>query len=335
MHAHYVAPDTIAEAARNGHQYGVTIASDSDGRHYLTFDNGTRLRPFLDELCSLEKRLPTLDASGVSLQIVSPWTDMAGDDLPVHQAVRWARLQNDTTAADVRAAGGRFEAMGILPMQDATAALAELDHVVHVLGMRAVEIGTSVDGRGLDDPALFPVWKRICDLDVLVLLHPPLKPVGLDRVGDYFLNNLISYPTDTTIAAARLIFCGLLDRLPGLKICLAHGGGFLPYQIGRLDRGFQAHPACRRALDHPPSDFIGRFYYDSLTHDDAALGFLVERAGAAQVLYGSDYPFEMLDPTGPERIRRISSLSPTATADILADNFRRLLPTTAPRPQGA
>jgi len=334
MHAHYVAPDLIHEAERHGTDYGVSIMRDADGRARLAFADGTVLRPFFHELCDLSVRVFGMDAAGIGLQVVSTWTDMAGDQIPPAQGARWSRLQNETLAADAAKSGDRFAAMGTLPLQDVSLALAELDHMARNLGIRSVEIGTNINGRDLDHPDFRPLWKRLCDLDMLVLLHPPFKPVGEGRNGDYFLNNLISFPVDTTIAAARLMFSGILDDLPWLKICLAHAGGFLPYQIGRMDRGFAAHPACSRSLGTAPSRLLDRFFYDTLTHDDAALAFLVTQVGAERVVYGSDYPFEMLDPTGPERVRRLG-LGTAQEDAVLGGTIRDLLSAAdAPLAQG-
>lgn len=324
LHAHYVAPDLIREAETNGAAYGVSIVREPNGRVRLAFADGTQLRPFFHELCDLGVRLPGMNAAGIGLQVVSTWTDMAGDPLPPGQGARWSRLQNETLAADAATHGGRFAAMGTLPLQDVPLALAELDHMALNLGIRSVEIGTNINGRDLDHPDFRPLWKRLCDLDMLVLLHPPFKPVGEGRNGDYFLNNLVSFPVDTTIAAARLMFSGILDDLPELKICLAHAGGFLPYQIGRFDRGFAAHPACSRTLGAAPSTLLDRFFYDTLTHDDAALAFLVARVGVERVVYGSDYPFEMLDPAGPDRIRTLA-LGKAEEKAILGGTVRELL----------
>jgi aminocarboxymuconate-semialdehyde decarboxylase len=138
------------------------------------------------------------------------------------------------------------------------------------------------------------------ELDVFVLLHPPRAPVSIERGRDCFLNNLICYPTDTTMAAARLLFSGILDDLPDLKLCLAHAGGFLPYQIegwtGALPRILPVSARLRA-----PSEYLGRFFYDSLTHHPLALEYLIKLVGAGNVVFGSDYPFEMLDSAGPER----------------------------------
>ncbi len=250
---------------------------------------------------------------------------MAGDNLPIEEAARWARLQNETLAADVQPWSDRFIGMGTLPMNDAARAIDELEFIVKHLGMNSVEIGTNINGRDLDHPEFRPLWRRICDLGVFVLLHPPMRPVGLDRTGDYFLNNLISYPVDTTIAAARLLFSGIFQELPGLKICLAHSGGFLPFQIGRMDRGYHAHPACSKSLREPPSKIMNNFIFDSLTHNDAALAFLLELVGPARVVYGSDYPFEMLDPRGTDRIKSLDALSEDQRSDILGGNISSLL----------
>ncbi len=322
IHAHYVAQELIAETGRNGQQYQVKLER-SDAGERLILPDGVVLRPFFPELCDLTLRLPVLEADGVGRQFISTWTDMAGDLLPAREGTRWARLQNETLADAARQRPGTFEAMGTLPMQDVEAAVQELNHLVRNLGMRSVEIGTNVNGR--DRPEFRPLWKAIHELDVFVLLHPPLRPVGGERVGSYFLNNLIAYPVDTTIAAARLMFSGLLSELPGLKCCLAHAGGFLPYQIGRMQRGFDANPVCRTVLKTPPTELLNAFYYDTLTHNDAALGFLLDVVDGERVLYGSDYPFEMVDTAGPRRVTRLAGRAPGEIEAILKGNAERAL----------
>jgi aminocarboxymuconate-semialdehyde decarboxylase len=327
MHAHYVSPALIEEAAKNGSRYGVRIEASQNGNGdpQLVFEDGARLRPFFKELCNLECRLAEMDAAGIALQVVSTWTDMAGDNLSDEKSAAWVRLQNETLVADVKTLSTRFAPMGTLPMRNVTKAIAELEYLVKELGTMSVELGTNVNGIDLDHPDFKPLWKKIHELDVFVLLHPPFRPVGLERTGDYFLNNLISYPVDTTIAAARLLFSGLMQEFPGLKICLAHSGGFLPYQIGRMDRGFAAHPACSKFLKSAPSTLMGSFIFDTLTHSDAALSFLIDSVGTDRIVYGSDYPFEMLDPEGPKRLDRLEKLATAQRDAILSGNIRSLL----------
>jgi aminocarboxymuconate-semialdehyde decarboxylase len=325
VHAHYVSPNLVAEAKNNGAAYGVRVDTFDDGREAISFlHSGVRLRPFFKELCDLTDRVAYLDSLGIDVQVVSAWTDMSGDDLAPEHGARWARLQNDTMAEAVSASGGRFEAMGTLPMQAVAGAINELEYIVHRLGIRSIELGSHANGKELDHPDYRPLWKRLAELDVLVLLHPPFRPVGLDRTGDYFLNNLISFPVDTTIAASRLIFSGTLSDLPDLKICLAHAGGFLPYQIGRLDRGYAAHPACKK-ITRPPHEFLRSFYYDTLTHDDAALDYLRATVGPDRLVYGSDYPFEMLDESGTKRVWDMKGISEAEREAILGLTGRALL----------
>jgi aminocarboxymuconate-semialdehyde decarboxylase len=325
IHAHFVPNELVAEAKRNGQAYGVEIEDVGDGRERLRFRNGPALRPFFPELCDLSIRMPALKRQGVARQLLSTWTDMAGDLLPPQEGARWARLQNETLSNAARTAPHMFEAMGTLPLQNVDLAIKELEHIVATLGIRSIEVGTNVNGRDLDSPEFRPLWRRICDLDVFVMLHPPLFSVGGERVSDYFLNNLIGYLADTTIAAARLIFSGIFSELPKLKCCLVHGGGFLPYQIGRLDRGYDVHPACKGAFDRKPSSVLSCFYFDTLTHNDAALSFLTTMVDSGRILYGSDYPFEMVDEAGPSRIQRLPMLSLAAKQAILGENAAHAL----------
>lgn len=331
MHAHYMSPRLLAEAERNGAHYGVRLERNADGIACVAFNGGPLSRPFFHELCDLAHRIPAMDATGIALQVLSTWTDVAGDDLPAREAARWVRLQNDTLAADIHLFPGRFAAMGTLPLQDVDAALFELDHIVDDLGMRSVELVTSINGRDLDHPDFRPLWQRLEQRNVFVFLHPPLRPAGLDRTRDYFLNNLISFPTDTTIAAARLMFSGVLDSFPGLKIGLAHSGGFLPFQIGRFDLGYAKHPACSKELTQRPSDLLSHFVFDTLTHHDKALSFVIDMVGAGCMVYGTDYPFEMMETVGPQRISRLPGLSDAARADILGNNIHTLLADTPRR----
>jgi aminocarboxymuconate-semialdehyde decarboxylase len=325
IHAHFVSPELMGEAARCGAQYGVKLEDDATGKQRLVIANTSPLRPVFPELSDLTLRLPMLQAQGIDRQIISTWTDLAGDELARNEAARWARLQNETLADAARAMPERFEAMGTLPMRHVDLAIAELDYIVRDLGIRSVEIGTNINGRDLDHDEYRGLWKRLEELDVFVLLHPPRIPVGMDRAGDYFLNNLISYPTDTTIAAARLVFSGVMRDCPKLKCCLAHGGGFLPYQIGRLDRGFFAHPACSRRILQPPSEFLRSFYYDTLTHNTQALSYLISLVGSDKILFGSDYPFEMVDELGTARVKQVSGLAADSMEAILGGNAQLLI----------
>jgi aminocarboxymuconate-semialdehyde decarboxylase len=324
IHAHHVPPTLIAEARRNGDSYRVRIENDDAGNERLAFTDGPTLRPFFEALCDLEGRLPRMDDNGIDVQVVSTWTDIAGYHLPKREGARWARLQNDTMADAARHLPDRFQAMGTLPMQDVPQALQEMRYAVFQLGFRSFEVCTNVNGRDLDDDEYRPFWALAAEMDVLVFLHPPVQQVGVERLGQYFLNNLLGNPMETTIAATRLIFSGLLQEFPRLKCLLAHGGGFLPFQIGRLDHGYTAVPANRVHLRQPPSRFLPSFFYDTILFNDQALAYLLNVVPVERVVLGSDYPFEMCDDDLPARLKRIN-LDRDGLAAVLGRTAEQLL----------
>ena len=169
--------------------------------------------------------------------------------------------------------------------------------------MRGAQIGSNIAGKNLDDPELEPVWATAAELDAFILMHP-INVAGADRLSSYYLTNLIGNPLDTTIAAACLVFSGVLERHPTLKICLAHGGGFVPYQAGRFVHGWHVRAEPKRSS--PSRRPIAQaFYFDTIVHSKEALEFLVGNAGADRVLLGSDYPFDMGMPEGVSQVRSL------------------------------
>jgi aminocarboxymuconate-semialdehyde decarboxylase len=213
---------------------------------------------------------------------------------------RLARAFNDACAEAHAAYPDRFVGCAMLPMQDPPRALAELDRAARLPGIRGVYMGTNVGGRELSDPAFFPVFERCEALRLPVLLHP-LNVVGHARLAPFYLHNLLGNPYDTAIAAAHLVFGGVLDRLPKLTVCLPHAGGALPYLWGRLQRGQAVRPEAKRAAKKPVRAYLRRFTYDTITHDPRALRYLIDMVGADRVVLGSDFCFDM----GYERPRDI------------------------------
>ena len=191
------------------------------------------------------------------------------------------------------------------------------------LGLRGAQIGSNVAGKNLDDPELEPVWATAAELDAFILLHP-INVAGVDRLSSYYLNNLIGNPLDTTIAAACLVFSGVLERHPSLKICLAHGGGFVPYQAGRFLHGWHVRTEPKSKLPKPPTESLGRFYFDTIVHSKDVLEFLVGNAGVDRVLLGSDYPFDMGMPDGVLQVRGLS-IPAGDQASILGGRAKALL----------
>ena len=237
-------------------------------------------------------------------------------------ALEVAQMTNDAIAAAARAHPERFVGMATVPLQDPARAARELRRAVKELDLRAVEIGTQVAGRELDDPALYPFYECVQELDVPVFVHPNHAEGGA-RTRRFYLGNVLGFPFDTTIAVAAVIFGGVLERFPRLTLCFAHGGGFLPYQIGRLDHAASVRPECR-VLPRRPRDSMRAMYYDALTHSHESLRWLVGLVGGDHVLLASDYPYDMGE-FEPVRFVEEAGLAPEALAQVLGANAARLL----------
>jgi aminocarboxymuconate-semialdehyde decarboxylase len=295
IHAHQVPRELRERLASDGGRLGVRLRQD--GR--LEFASGEVSRPIQTGLYAPPA------PPGCTQQIVSPWIDLFGYGLDPERGAAWARLVNTSL-------GGR-PALATVPLQDGRAAAEEV-HWALGHGLLGVEIGTNVRGRELSDPGLDPFWAACRQAGAPVLIHPAYTLAG-PRVESYYLGNLAANFFDTTLAAAQLIFGGVLDRHPGLVPILAHGGGYLPYQFGRLDRGRAVRAECRTSA-HPPRAYLREFYYDTVVHSAEALRYLVGLVGADRVLVGTDSHFDMGDPD-PMGVLTAADLPP-ADRDAIA-----------------
>jgi len=236
---------------------------------------------------------------------------------------RLARAINDGYAQMMRAHPTRFLPLATLPLQNAERAARELDRAVKELGLRGASICTHVNGRDLDHPDIAPVFAMAEKLDVPIFLHPQ-NAGDISRIKDFHLWNLAGFPMETAIAASRLILSGTFETYPGLKIVLAHGGGFFPYQIGRLDHGFEVRKEVNRHLPKPPSAYLKNIYCDSLTHNDKSLRFLIERLGHDRVVLGTDHPFDMQTERPVDEVKELR-LPETQEKAVLGGNLKKLL----------
>ncbi len=265
---------------------------------------GTAYRPFPRGGFDIERRFADMDAAEVDIQVLSATPQTYFYDQDPDLAATCAALQNDQIAKLVKTHPERFLGIATLPMQAPERAIDELRRAVCTLGLRGTMIGSNVQGKNLDDPALEPLWTEAAALGAFVLVHP-VNVAGVERMRSYYLNNLIGNPLDTTIAAACLVFGGVLERHPKLNVLLVHGGGFVPYQAGRWVHGWQVRGEPKVNVKQSPQPWLDRFYYDTILHAQPQLEFLVGWAGATRVLLGSDYPYDM--GTG-ECVRRVKAL---------------------------
>jgi aminocarboxymuconate-semialdehyde decarboxylase len=274
-------------------------------------------------LMDVKTKLTDMDKMGVDIAVLSAspmsyyaWAE--GED-----ATRLARIQNETMSEIVSQYPDRFIALATIPLQDVTLGIEELTYAVESLGHRGIMIQTNFRGRDLDHPVFEPFYDRLERLDVPLFLHPH-DVAGYERCQDYYLTNLIGNPLDTTIAVSRMLLGGVFERHPGLKVCLVHGGGQFPYIKGRLDHGYRERSEVRKGATKEPSAYLEQIWFDTTTHWDPALRFLIQEFGADHVYLGSDYPFDMADMDGVERVRRLA-LSQQAEEKVLGGNMAKLL----------
>lgn len=247
------------------------------------------------KLHSIDEHIRDMDALGIDMQAISPLPGQLVYVVAPDVAREAARLTNDGIAAAVAQHPARLVGMGLVPLQAPELAIAEMKRCVRELGLRGIEIPSHVAGRELSDPPFRPVLAAAEELGALLFLHPLGASHG-ERLRDHYLNNILGNPIDSTIAVAHLIFDGVLDQLPGLKLCVAHGGGYAATYWGRLDHAWRARPDCRRHISKPPSYYLRKLYLDTLVFDHAQLRFLIETHGADHLCLGTDYPFDMAEP---------------------------------------
>jgi aminocarboxymuconate-semialdehyde decarboxylase len=279
---------------------------------------GVAYRPFPRGGHDIERRFADMAAAEVDVHVLSaaPQTWLYGQEPAVGVAA--AQIQNDEIARLVREHPDRFAGIATLPMQAPQQAADELRRAMQKLGLHGAMIGSNVGGKNLDDPSFEPLWAAAAELDAFMMIHPG-NVAGADRLRSYYLGNLIGNPLDTTIAAACLIFGGVLERYPTLDFVMAHGGGFIPYQGGRWVHGWQVRPEPKQHLKHSPEKYLDRLRYDTILHAKAPLEFLVASVGAGRVFLGSDYPYDM---GTMECVRQVRALGISATDrdSILGDH---------------
>jgi aminocarboxymuconate-semialdehyde decarboxylase len=322
VHAHILTEETIRLLQSEAPKVAPKLTDVDD--QFGTLDvAGSIYRHFPRGGWDLERRLQDMAASKVDVQVLSVCPQTFVYAQPPAVAATFARVQNEQMAKLAKARPDRFLGIATLPMQAPKLAADELRHAMSALGLRGAQIGSNIAGKNLDDPELEPVWATAAELDAFILVHP-INVAGMDRLGSYYLNNLIGNPLDTTIAAACLVISGVLERHPTLKFCLAHGGGFVPYQAGRFLHGWHVRTEPKKNLPKPPTESLDRFYFDTIVHSKEVLEFLVGNAGADRVLLGSDYPFDMGMPDGVLQVRGLSIPAAEQTA-ILGGRAQALL----------
>jgi aminocarboxymuconate-semialdehyde decarboxylase len=311
VHTHHVHPDAVAEMSRRAPGRAPMLrrldetrwAFDLPPSFFKSFPEGaTRVVPA--GLLDLDTRLRDMARMRIATHVLGPYTYLNLYHLPGELAAEFHVLHNDATIAAARADPDRLVALPGVPMQAPELAAREVRRLAPIPGVAGIGIGTNVGGVDLDDERHAPFWAAIDETRLPVLIHPPGQVAGAERMRDYHLVNLVGNPTDTTVALARIVLSGMLDRYSNVRIVAVHGGGFLPYQIGRWDHGWRMREDVKAGTRHPPSTYLpGRVFFDSLTHSSASLRFLGERVGWGHVMLGTDYPWDMSTERPIEELR--------------------------------
>lgn len=306
VHAHYFPQSVLKVLKSRETDFGVSILDHPPTcQKCLEFSYGLRVRPFPAGLVEEpDKRLARMDAQGVTRQILSGWTDIFGYGLPPGKGAEWHRIMNDALGAWCEKYSNRFSWMASGALPDAAAAARELERAVRQAGAVGGVVAANIEAQNLGDFDLDEYWAAACQLDVPVFIHPMgAEPTPRTRL--YSLNQIVQYTFDTTATVGSLIGSGVLDRFPKLNLILSHGGGAVPYLIGRFDcLNSRVDPKqSQSAAKALPSNYLQRFHYDCIVHGTKPLHFLADTVGTQRMLLGSDnsFPPADLDPIGSLR----------------------------------
>jgi aminocarboxymuconate-semialdehyde decarboxylase len=326
IHAHLV-PHSLWRAADAGREWYGYRHEPGQGLGTMVGDGKRTTFTSPKVRFGTEERLKDMDAQGVDVQVISIHTPFFGYHLEPAQGRQLAREVNDEIAGMTREAPRRFAGLATLPVQDVTAAIDELERAVTVLGLKGAELDTMVNGEQWDEAKFLPLFKAAEQMGAVLFFHPqPQNNFLMQLTPRYGLYNSLGVIVEDALVVAILIFGGVLEACPDLKVCIAHGGGPACYAMGRLDRGFESRGAeARRHIQKPPSTYQRRLYYDCITGNEAALRFLLDQVGADRVVLGSDWPFVPWNPSPVAWVQGLASLTPEEKERILWRNLEALL----------
>jgi aminocarboxymuconate-semialdehyde decarboxylase len=321
VHTHFYPDGYLDELRRSPEPYA--IGRDAIGRTILML-HGVRIVTMTREMTSPEERLLEMERMGVDLQIVSITIPNVYFG-PRTRRRDLARRANDGMADLVRRYPRRFAGLASLPLPDADAAVTELERAVRELGMVGAIIGSNMDGRYLDDPAFMPLYQCAQHLDAPLLVHP-MPPASPDATVAPGLVPLLGFVFNTSASVARMVLAGVLERFPRLVLILGHLGGTLPYLMQRLDNGYRAYPEVRDAIPYPPSHYLRRCYYDTVSFSVPSLQCALGEVGAGQVVMGTDYPHVIGDVEAALGSVRALGLPDSEVTGIMGGTAARIFP---------
>ena len=327
IHHHYFAPELINEIKQHGRALGIEYFPPKESRDNpmsIQFPKGHRLNLNL-RLAEVDKRLEIMTQGNVAVATVEVQTSAVGYELDGGRGESWSKLYNEAIQNLVKRHPNRFAGIATVPLQDPPRAARVLEHAIRDLKMSGVTIASNVVGKYYDSKDFDPFWGKAQELDVLMIMHPEWIAGG-DKMDGYGLRTICGNPADTTLSVGYMIYSGVFDRFPNLKLALLHGGGFFPYHLGRFDNGFHTSSRSSRPFPatQPPSRYLKNLYFDNLVYRIETVEYLKRMVGADHVMVGTDYPYDLGDWMAAEKIQQMSSTDAEREA-MLQGNARKLL----------
>jgi aminocarboxymuconate-semialdehyde decarboxylase len=321
-HAHWYPRELVSLLEREAAANGANMHRNDRGNAVFSLPGIAQVSTMVPAMIDLGLMLKAMDRRRIEVYTLSLTNPMVYWAPPAF-GLKLAQTWNDACAAAHCQHPGRFNGTIMLPMQAPDLAVQELERAARLPGLRAVYLAEAINGRNLHDKSYWPVYERCEKLGLPILLHP-LYPCGIERMGEFFLRNLLGNPGESGIAASCLIFGGVMDAFPKLKIVLPHGGGTFPWLIGRMDHGIKVR-ADLKHMKRPASGYLRRFYYDTITHHPGILRFLIDMVGVDRIVLGSDYNQDMSCQRPVDFVEKLPRLSKRERAMILGGNAARLL----------
>jgi aminocarboxymuconate-semialdehyde decarboxylase len=317
-HTHFMPPSALRPAMAGERWHGIQFGRNERGKITSSVGGVSQEIPWPTPIETAEARIRSMDERRVDVHLVSISPTMYWYGLDGPDGRNLARASNDDLSEMVATRPDRFVGLGYLPLQDTAGSVAELERCVRDLGMPGVMIGTNVNGRDWDSPELLPVLQAAEQLGAVLYFHPARGRAD-SWLKRYHLSNVIGNPLETATALAALIFGGVYDRLPGLKTCFAHAGGYGVLGIGRMDHGHEVRPEAS-SIARLPSDYVRACWFDTITHNERALRYVIDTVGSNQIVLGSDYPADMGEPQPVHWIESCGSLTAEEKTRVLGGN---------------